>query len=830
MAFESDSDSGSYISATPPRPSSPPSPSVKSRPKPKPDRETGASSSRSRSKERLRSSKGKNDGNIKHKPEYKPKDKHESEVQKDSDLDRLLKSDPDNLLIRSCSVLSSLSSSSSFTSSFSRLVKSRRPSFDPDLEFKPETIDLKQVEESTCNHLNSKQTKRFHPNSIRVELPVFTAPELSKRPKIQNEGNFVRLNINGYGRKYNFKSGKRDNSAYNKYRKKRWTNYKKFKKGEGENDDLFGCDGLFDKQKENLKCNNEEIDRAVKAVRDDLTEENLRNLLKLSHGFELFREGQIDAIKRAVLGESTMLVLPTGAGKSLCYQIPALILPGVTLVVSPLIALMIDQLKKLPPVLPAGLLSSNQTGEESLETLNRLCSGEIKVLFVSPERFLNSEFLSIFSNGLSISLLVIDEAHCISEWSHNFRPSYLRLRASLLKRKLNINCILAMTATATNETLENIMNSLEISKSNLIQTSQIRENLQLSVSSSENRLKDLMLLMKSSPFVDMKSIIIYCKFQYETDMIGKYLCDNNVKAKGYHSGLPSKERSRIQDLFCSNKIRVIVATVAFGMGLDKSDVQGVIHYSMPESLEEYIQEIGRAGRDGRVSNCHLFLDTATYLKIRSLSYSDGVDEYAISKLLDQIFCSDNSTGDIHWLIKESTSRKFDIKEEVLLTVLTMLEIGEEQYLHLLPQINSTCSLHFHKTSPQLLADKDLLVRSILMQSEKKDGQYVFEIPTIANSLRIEATEVLDQLKDLKVQKFKIPFLHADIKAFLRSNSSMKFTPRAVARIMHGIPSPAFPSSSWARNHFWGRYMETDFQVVMEAAKTELVNSIKKSGE
>ncbi|KAK1294335.1 ATP-dependent DNA helicase Q-like 5 [Acorus calamus] len=303
-----------------------------------------------------------------------------------------------------------------------------------------------------------------------------------------------------------------------------------------------------------------------------------------------------------------MLVLPTGAGKSLCYQLTALILPGLTLVVSPLVALMVDQLRQLPPSIPGGILSSSQTNEESSETLRLLCEGHLKS---------------------------------------------------------------------------------------------------------------------------------------ETDQISKYLYDNNITAKSYHSGIPASHRSRTQELFCSNKIRVVVATVAFGMGLDKSDVGAVIHYSLPESIEEYMQENGRAGRDGRLSHCHLLLDDNTYYKLRSLSYSDGVDEYTINKFLCQIFNNDtNVLGDICSLVKESASRKFDMKEE--------LELGETQYVRLLPQLNVTCTLHFHKTSPGLLSDKDMLVAMILKKSETKQGHYVFDIPTIANCVGVTTIDVSNQLLKLKL--------------------------------------------------------------------------------
>ncbi|KAG0526365.1 hypothetical protein BDA96_06G139900 [Sorghum bicolor] len=837
-------------------------------------------------------------------------------------------SDPHGLVSRIAAAPALVAATSTVSSSsFRRLVQSRNPSFDPAVAFSaptPAPTEIATAAAAQCPAPDAPpqtRPKRVHPNSVSEVAPAAAEAEQPKRPRGGAEGNFVRLNINGYGRRRTFKNAQaRRPTKYRSWRRQRHGGAKPQSCGDEEGD--LVAEALIEREKKGAVGDNGVLE-AVEAAREDPSEQNLESLLRVVYGYNSFRVGQLEAIQKVVAGESTMLVLPTGAGKSLCYQVPAMILPGLTLVVSPLLSLMVDQLRKLPAFLPGGLLASNQTSDEFHETLQRLRGGEIKVLFVSPERFLNEEFLLIFRDGLPISLVAIDEAHCISEWSHNFRPSYLRLRASLLRRELNVQCILAMTATATTQTLEEIVTALEIPSDNLIKTSQIRDNLQLSISTSNNRLKDLLLLLKSSPFVDMKSIIVYCKFQGETDYVSKYLCDNNITAKSYHSGLAMKNRSRVQELFCSNKIRVVVATVAFGMGLDKSDVEGVIHYSLPESLEEYIQETGRAGRDGRLSYCHLLLDSTTFYKSRSLSHSDGVDEYAMSKFLCQVFSCDNSVGHICSLVKESTSRKFDIKEEVLLTVLTQLEIGGQQYLRLLPQFSVTCTLYFHKTSPQLLADKDVLVRSVLNKSETKGGNFVFDMTKVANDLSITVNEVFDHLQQLKfsgeisfelkdpaciyvilkkpddlnalsanitkwlaeVENSKIskldamfdlanfavkgcqridgcsgsqhtsciqkkiiqyfsknystsdnnctqphkssPFLQADIKVFLQSNSFAKFTPRAVARIMHGISSPAFPSATWSKNHFWGRYVEVDFPVVMEAAKAELVKFVGK---
>jgi ATP-dependent DNA helicase Q4 len=434
------------------------------------------------------------------------------------------------------------------------------------------------------------------------------------------EGNFVKLNLNGKrGKKFpsKYKGVSKSRSSYS-FRGKR---YKK-KEADGDGESLLEEESDLQKQIED-EANGfiSSVEDAILAVKTEASDENLTKLLNLVYGYDSFRDGQLQAIKMILGGSSTMLVLPTGAGKSLCYQIPAMILPGITLVVSPLVSLMIDQLKHLPSIIKGGLLSSSQRPEEATETLRKLKEGIIKVLFVSPERLLNVEFLSMFRMSLSVSLVVVDEAHCVSEWSHNFRPSYMRLKASMLFSELKAECILAMTATATTMTLQAVMSSLEIPSTNLIQKSQLRDNFELSVSlSGANRMKDLLILMESPPYKEIRSIIVYCKFQYETDMISKYLRDNNINAKGYHSGLPAKDRVRIQESFCSNKIRVVVATVAFGMGLDKGDVGAVIHFSVPGSMEEYVQEIGRAGRDGRLSYCHLFYDNDTYLKLRSLAH------------------------------------------------------------------------------------------------------------------------------------------------------------------------------------------------------------------
>ncbi|XP_059445043.1 ATP-dependent DNA helicase Q-like 5 isoform X2 [Corylus avellana] len=891
--MESDSDSdGSHISATPPRDPIPPPP-------PPP---TLLSSNKFRFRARASSSRSTPTSKSP-KPSSDPKLSPQDPSPTPSPLYSLpFQIRGPSLPNRPIPTLETLPAR--HLSHFASFSKLRRPSLNFQDDPSPPPPPLPKAESDSVpqepkgESVNSANFVKRRPNLIGGNAPL---PPVKIR-KCGGEGNFVKLNMNRSSKRKFVNRGRGRNSYASSGRKSYRRGRRRLRPeggNEGENNSVCEEDGLVAESagQRQKKYDCDLVEAAVSSARNEPSDENLVRLLKVVYGYNSFRDGQLEAIRMVLAGESTMLVLPTGAGKSLCYQLPAMVLPGITVVVSPLVALMIDQLRHLPPMIRGGLLCSSQTADEVSETLRQLQEGTIRVLFVSPERFLNAEFLSVFSTNLSTSLVVVDEAHCISEWSHNFRPSYTRLRASMLRARLNVGCILAMTATATTTTLHSVMSALAIPQTNLIQKAQLRDNLQLSVSLSGNRMKDLLMLIKSSPFKEVQSIIIYCKFQYETDQISRCLCDNNISAKSYHSGIPAKDRSRTQELFCSNKIRVVVATVAFGMGLDKQDVGAVIHYRLPESLEEYVQEIGRAGRDGRLSHCHLLFDDDTYFKLRSLMHSEGVDEFAVNKFLTEVFSNGkNSQGKVCSLVKESASRKFDMKEEVMLTLLTHLELGEVQYLCLHPQMNVTCTLNFHNTSPVLLAEKDRVVAAILKKSETKQGQYVFDIPTVANSIGITAIDLSNQLQNLKFKReityevkdpaycytimevpgdfFSLsahltkwlseveickvrkldamfnaaafaanvcekmhgcygcqhtpclqrnildyfngednsdisnkmgqssPFLRADIKVFLQGNSHAKFTPRAVARIMHGIASPAYPSTSWSKTHFW----------------------------
>ena len=379
---------------------------------------------------------------------------------------------------------------------------------------------------------------------------------------------------------------------------------------------------------------------ACAAALRDPTEDALTDILRRAFGHESFRPGQLEVIRRVLRGGSSLALLPTGAGKSLTYQLPALLFPGLTLVVSPLLALMSDQLRGLPPALPGAALRSDQSLDALFHTLDELRAGKFKVLFVSPERLLNERFLSdLRTVPGGVSLAVVDEAHCVSEWSHNFRPAYHRL-GRILRARLRADCpVLALSATATARTEKSLRAQLRIPRDGVHRNDVIRPNLILSAMRvpSNSREATLLHFLEREPMHGKGSVIVYTAFQNQAETVAAYLQTRGVGAKAYHAGQDPRDRARTQAQFFSGSVRVVVATVAFGMGLDKPDVRAVVNYSLPRSPEAYIQQAGRAGRDGLPARCVSFIDPSDYCRLRSLSFTDGVDKNAVHRLLETVF-------------------------------------------------------------------------------------------------------------------------------------------------------------------------------------------------
>jgi len=398
---------------------------------------------------------------------------------------------------------------------------------------------------------------------------------------------------------------------------------------------------------------------------------NSATLLQELFGFNIFRTGQQTVVDTILAGRSAAAIFPTGSGKSLCYQLPATQLPHLTLVVSPLLALMQDQLEFLASKgISAASIDSMQTREQANAVMNGVRNGEIKILMISVER-LNNERFRQFLAQVPISLLVVDEAHCISEWGHNFRPDYLKLPQ--YQRAFNIPQVLLLTATATTKVISDMGSKFAIAKQDITLTGFYRANLHLAVQgvSSERKFNVLGAWLQDKL---TQSGIIYVTLQHTAEQIAQQLQRNNINAQAYHAGMKSEQRQTIQQQFMHGEINLIVATIAFGMGIDKSDIRFVVHYDLPKSIENYAQEIGRAGRDGQISQCLVLANQDNLNVLENFVYGDTPELSAICYVLTQI-AEQTEQANSQWeVLLNSLSSDSNIRLLSLKTLLVYLEL------------------------------------------------------------------------------------------------------------------------------------------------------------
>ncbi|BCR03560.1 ATP-dependent DNA helicase RecQ [Desulfuromonas versatilis] len=423
----------------------------------------------------------------------------------------------------------------------------------------------------------------------------------------------------------------------------------------------------------------------------------IHRCLQENFDFSAFRPGQEAVINGLLAGRSALAIFPTGGGKSLCYQLPALLLDGLTLVISPLIALMKDQVDALRQRgLPAARLDSSIGPAEAQAIYRQLADGSLKLLYIAPERLANERFLGRL-RGRPIDLLAIDEAHCISEWGHNFRPEYLKI--ARLAEQLRVGRVLALTATATPEVAADIRRAFGIAEADQVRASFHRPNLHLAVTPcpAPQRRELLLQRLRERP---AGPTIVYVTLQKTAEQVAAFLDAQGIPVRAYHAGMQNDERSAVQEAFMAGAAGVVVATIAFGMGIDKADIRAIYHYNLPKTLENYMQEIGRAGRDGGDAHCEILACADDLTVLANFSYGDTPTPEALERLVRHLL-DQGASFDVSHI---ELAGLFDIRPLVIATVFTYLEL--KGILQATGPFYDSYKVQFKRPAEQICADFD----------------------------------------------------------------------------------------------------------------------------
>ena len=476
---------------------------------------------------------------------------------------------------------------------------------------------------------------------------------------------------------------------------------------------------------------------------DSHCRDGLHDELKKVFGFDSLRAGQQEVVDILLAGRSALAIFPTGAGKSLCYQLPALMWPGMTLVISPLMALMRDQVEALRKRgVAAEKLDSSLTKEEVEDVYAKMRSNAVKLLYVAPERFANERFRKALAN-CKIELLAVDEAHCISEWGHNFRPDYLKLADVM--RDYRIQRCLALTATATPLVADDIRKAFQMEPEDVVKTGFRRENLALQVTPCAASERDALLVRKVAAIDG--SVIVYVTLQFTAESVAGILQREGIAARAYHAGMRSEAREEVQNGFQEDRIRVVVATIAFGMGIDKGGIRGVFHYNLPKTLENYSQEIGRAGRDGQPAHCEVLACLDDLVVLENFIYGNTPDTAAIKSFSERVLLS-SSTFDLSLY---ELGRSCDMKPTVLETLLTYLEL--EGWIESLGSFYAARSIRFLRGEEQTLAghrpERQRFLSRLFALGKPSRGWLVFSLAEVAEELGESVHKITESLEWLE---------------------------------------------------------------------------------
>jgi len=495
-------------------------------------------------------------------------------------------------------------------------------------------------------------------------------------------------------------------------------------------------------------------------------------LMKLHYGFKDFRRGQEEAIDAALQGESSIIVMPTGGGKSLCYQLPALVTPGVTIVVSPLIALMKDQVDGLKRIgIPATYINSSISMAETSSRLEAVKNNQYKLLYIAPERFFNQEFIAALKD-IKVSLFAVDEAHCISQWGHDFRPSYLRLKNAV--ELVGNPSVMALTATATPEVRDDIIRQLDMKAPKKIITGFARPNLQFGVIHASEARKPAMV-MDAVTSAQGESGIIYVGTRKRVDNLVQYLLENNIEAVSYHAGMEIEDRKWVQNNFMRDKARVIVATNAFGLGIDKPNIRYVIHYDMPGTVEAYYQEAGRAGRDWKPSFCLMLYNSRDRALHEFFIKGDNPPPSLIRETYDVLLSYDSDIILITYAeIMDNLSDK--VPDMAIGTSLKVLERkgyisrSREKSGNAFIKLNKTIEYILDTVSPQAKKQREVISRLGERFGNEITSGWQFNPDEVADILEIKREALMRAIRKLKDEglvQYAPPFKGTEIRIIKR---------------------------------------------------------------